>query len=169
MLVPFRVRPFATLLAFWLTASAGDCPGTHSPLSLRIRVVGDTVRLRRFPEGVSLDANVIVRNRESHPVYIVGCWPSAERDIDGTWTEVFRPACLQGRTLELAPADSAFIPVSLQGFTATNMLPRLDPRAEPGRYRLVFWASAASPDPSTGIASPSSAKRVTSEPFIVGN
>lgn len=157
-----------TLLAFLPIASADACAARHRPLSVRIRVVGDTISLRQFAEGVSLDAKALVENQESHSVYIVGCWPSAERDIGGAWTQVFAPVCVDGRTHEIAAAASAVIPITLYGFTATNMLPRLDPRAEPGKYRLIFSVTAATPDPSTGLTSPRSATRVTSVPFMVG-
>jgi hypothetical protein len=61
--------------------------------------------------------------------------------------------------------DSVMIPVILYGFTTANMLPKLDPRAGPGVYRLLF--SVAPTDPSLGPTSPSSVQQAASSPFIL--
>lgn len=154
---------FALLVAMWAAA----CASSQSPLAIRIRVVEDTVLLQRNAEGASFDARAVVNNRGSIPLYLVGCGPSAERDINGAWTAVFNPVCLDGGTSWMAaPRDSTVVPVTLYGFTSENHLPRLDPLAEPGRYRLVFYV-ATRRDPSTGLTSPSSAQRIASSPFVL--
>ncbi len=168
MIVPAQTRLLAIVL-FISTVSDNSCAHRDQLLSLSIRVDADTIRLKRFPEGAALEARALVHNNESRPVYLVGCWPSAERDINGAWTQVFSPVCIDAVTRTLAPGDSTLIPIALYGFTATNMLPRLDPRAEPGRYRLVFWVTTAAPDPSTNLTSPGSTRRIESAPFIVTN
>jgi hypothetical protein len=167
MLLPFHLRSLAIGVMILSTTSGDSCAGRQTPASLGIRLDADTVRLRRFPEGVALEARALVKNEESRAAYIVGCWPGAEREINGTWIEVFSPTCINGATVALSPGDSKLIPIALYGFTAPNMLPRLDPRAVPGRYRLVFWVTTEAPGPATGLTSPASSRRIESEPFIV--
>lgn len=162
----FPVLP--TLVALLVGAWADGCASSQVPLSVSIRVVEDTVLLRRNADGAFFNAQALVKNWGSLPVYLFGCGPSAERDIDGAWTTVFSPACIQGTTWKVTPGDSTVFPVYLYGFTTLHMLPRLDPRAEPGRYRLVFRVTTT--DPSTGVTPPpSSVQRTASLPFILSN
>jgi hypothetical protein len=162
----FRVLP--TLLAYLVGAWAEGCASSQTPLSVSIRVVEDTVLLRRHADGAFFGAQALVKNSGSLPVYVFGCGPSAERDIDGTWTTVFSPVCIHGTTWKVPPGDSTVVPVHFSDFTTLNMLPRLDPRAQPGRYRLVFGVTTA--DPSTGVTPPSSSVwRTASLPFILSH
>jgi hypothetical protein len=160
-LIPF-------LLALTVSGWLDGCASSPRHLAISIRVTADTVLLRRYSEGASFNTRVIVQNKESRPLYVVGCGPTAERDVAGTWTQVFTSVCMQELSYRVAPKDSTLFPVTVYGSSAVNTAPRVDPRAEPGRYRLVFGVTAATPDPSTGFFPPSSSiQRTASEPFIL--
>src|SRR5665647_572960 len=130
-----RISFFRTLLL--VIGGVAACARYTAPALVAIRVVGDTAVLKSNPQGASFQAQAVVHNLGVRTIYVVGCGPSAEREINGEWTSVFSVACIGGPTLVAAPGDSAVIPVTLYGYTGGS-LPRLDPRATPGRYRLVF-------------------------------
>jgi hypothetical protein len=160
-----EVRPVDTLFPLLVAVVVGSCATHTPPLAVAIHSLKDTVVFQRDPGATSFNVTAVVQNRDSRPVYVVGCGPSAQRDIGGTWTTVFIPACIQGSSWMVPSGDSVMIPVILYGFTTANMLPRLDSRAGPGRYRLLF--SVAPTAPSLGPTSPSSVQQVASSPFIL--
>lgn len=160
-----RATAFGTSLALFVAAGAGGCATHRAPLLVAIRVFEDTVAFRQNSEETSLHVTAIVRNRDSRPVYVVGCFPSAERDIDGTWTTVFIPTCMGQSSWLVGSGDSTMIPITLYGFKTPNMMPKLDPRASPGRYRLIFPVGPT--DPFMGPIPPSLIQLTASSPFIV--
>jgi hypothetical protein len=165
MNVPSRLFVYPILLGL-LAGGGASCASSFARLPVKIRLLEDTVHLRRYPEGMSFEARAIVANRGSRTLYVVGCGPSAERDINGTWTPVFTPTCIH-EMLQLAEAnDSIIIPVKLFGFTASKKLPRLDRHAEPGRYRIIFYVTATPPSPSRPA---SSVRPIASMPFVLQN
>lgn len=143
----------------------GGC-ATHTPsLAVAIRPLQDTVALQRNREATSFSVTAVVRNRDARVVYVSGCGPAAQREIDGTWTIVFSPVCVGPSSWTVTPGDSVIIPVTLYGFTTPKTLPRLDPRAGPGRYRLLF--SIGLDDPFLSPTSPPYAEQVVSSTFIL--
>lgn len=158
---------YLLLLSVLLTSSTA-CATSQLRPAVNIRVASDIVHLRKFDQGASLDINAFIENQESRPIYLVGCWPGAEREIGGTWAEVFSPVCLQSRTQEIAPGGSSTIPVHLYGYTAGQLLPRLDPRAQPGLYRLIFSLTTDPPNGGNRVTSPKTV-RLTSSTFVVVN
>lgn len=141
------------------------CASSSRPLSVAIQPLKDSVPLVRNPEAASFQISVVVRNNESRPIYLVGCGPSAEREIGGSWTTVFNPSCLTPNTKTVSANDSVEIPVLLYGYT--NGGPTLDPRALPGRYRLIFYVQVQ--DPSSGALSPFGGEKIPSTPFVLTN
>jgi hypothetical protein len=125
------------LLAAFFVSGCG--PNSDSlPLHLAVRTVEDTVMLQRVSDATFFNVTAIARNDDSRPLRVELCTVEAQRDIDGTWTTVFTPACLSSGGAPLASGDSVVVPVNVFGSTVPNIYPLLDPRMVPGRYRLLF-------------------------------
>src|SRR5438105_232068 len=162
-----HVRDRARVLLFLLMltgAACSSCSGSRSvPLRVTARTVEDTVVLKQTPTATYFDVTGIVRNDDSREIKVASCTTEAERDIDGTWTVVFTPACpVDGFLNPLLPGDSLVVPVHAAGYT--NAFPQLDPRMTAGRYRLVFGVFASD---SQNSAFASVAQRQVSTPFTV--
>jgi hypothetical protein len=157
-----RDRPRVLLFLLMLTGAA--CSSSRSaPLRVTARTVEDTVVLKQTPTATYFDVTGIVRNDDSREIKVAAsCTPEAERDIDGTWTVVFTPACpVDGVLNPLLPGDSLVMRAHVAGYT--NAFPQLDPRMTAGRYRLVFGVFAIdSQNPTASIA-----QRQVSTPFTV--
>jgi hypothetical protein len=99
----------------------------------------------RTPDITKFTVRVIIRNNRTTPLYYAGCWPDAQEEIDGKWETVWSPIC--GGTLRgsIAARDSVVFPFTAAGFPHTNMYPRLDPRAGPGKYRLRLGYAYSEP------------------------
>src|ERR1700680_3107690 len=139
----FTTRCRVLLLLLILTGAAcSSGSGTISaPLRVTARTVEDTVVLKQTPTATYFDVTGIVRNDDSREIKVAAsCTPEAERDIDGTWTVVFTPACPDNVLNPLLPGDSLVIPAHVAGYT--NAFPQLDPRMTAGRYSLVFGVFA---------------------------
>jgi hypothetical protein len=118
--------------------------------------------------GLSFSVPVVISNNDSRALYVGGCGPSAERDIGGQWTTVFSPACIGDQVWKVDAGDSIVIPVTLYGYTADAMLPRVDvDKAQAGVYRLIFYVDTQ--DPTGTSTSPSQTQKVASEPFNLIN
>jgi hypothetical protein len=147
-----------------LAAVSGD--GCRSgPLHLTVRTVEDTVVLQRHADATSFTVTAIARNEDSRPLLVAMCGMEAQRDIDGTWTTLFTPACASQGLNEVGAGDSVVVPVPVYGYSrALNRYPVLDPRMGPGRYRVVFGVFLGDPQSPrrliVGQAQPST-------PFIV--
>jgi hypothetical protein len=141
------------------------CASSNQSLSVAIRASRDSVPLVTNTQGVSFSVPAIVRNNEARAVFVTGCGPAAEREIDGKWVVVFSPVCMQGLAVQVSAGDSAVIPVTLYGYSAAGLLPRLDPRAQPGNYRLIFDVSTM----DNGSTSPAGSQRIASAPFFITN
>jgi len=121
--------------------------------------------LRRNPMATSFTVTAIARNDDSRPLLVALCGTAAQRDIDGTWTTLFTPACTSQGLTEVAPGDSVVVPVPVIGFSpALNRYPILDPRMGPGRYRVVFGVFLGDPQNPRGL---SVGQAQPSVPFIV--
>ncbi len=142
---------------------AGGC--RSAPLRLTVRTLEDTVMLQRNPMVASFTVTAIARNEDSRPLLVAMCGTQAQRDIDGTWTTLFTPACASQGLNEVAPGDSVVVPVPVYGYSrALNRYPVLDPRMGPGRYRVVFGVFLGDPQsPRRLIVGQAQA----STPFIV--
>lgn len=115
---------------------------------IALRVVEDTVPLRRTSEGIAFNVTAVLANRSPKPVYQGGrCAPGAEREIGGAWESVWSPVCVGPTpTRRLEPGDSLVIPVVVYGFSTPGREPRIDTRFRGGRYRIVLGLSFA-PEP----------------------
>lgn len=122
-------------------AIAGCASGNRRP-PLSIRVVGDTLPLLRSSAGASLEASAVIHNNGKRAVYYTGtCGPGLQRQMDSGWRYVWdNQVCLlvRGRPVRVAPGDSVVASAQFFGSTLPNHLPRVDPRVQPGLYRLVF-------------------------------
>jgi hypothetical protein len=154
-----------TMAVSFAAFAIGGCATHRVPLAVEVRALQDTVAFQRNLEATFFSVTAVVQNRDARAVYVSGCGPAAQREIDGTWTTVFSPVCVGSSAWIVMPGDSVNIPVTLYGFTSANMLPKLDPRADSGRYRLVFFIGPT--DPAVGATSPPSTQQVTSSPFIL--
>ena len=125
-----------------LALAVSACASRGQRTSVAIRVVDDTVRLVRSPEGTSLSTSAVIRNDATRPLYYDrGCGPTLQREMKGSWQRVWdNRICLDvvSSPVRIAPGDSVVIPAQFLGFTIPNHLPGVDPRVEPGLYRLVF-------------------------------
>ena len=121
-----------------LVAVACGSSSNLTPLNLRITTLEDTVVMQRKPAGAYFNVTAIVRNDDRRSLAVETCLTPAQREINGVWTTVFTPNCLSGGSTPLAPGDSVVLPVRVFGYTIPNTFPPLDPRMEPGRYRLLF-------------------------------
>jgi hypothetical protein len=148
------------LLAAFL---AGGC--RSAPLRLAVRTVEDTVMLRRTPMATSFTVTAIARNDDSRTLLVAMCGTEAQRDIDGTWTTLYMPACPSQGLTPVAPGDSVVVPVPVTGYSpASNIYPVLDPRMGPGRYRVVFGVFLGDPQNPRGLAV---GQAQASTPFIL--
>jgi hypothetical protein len=108
---------------------------------LVIRATPDTVTLTRQENGAGFYVTAIMRNEGGQPFLMQGeCGRSAQRLIGETWTTVWTPICVSGgdQLTPVAARDSLVVGVSVFGFTKPEYAPTLDPRLQPGLYRLVF-------------------------------
>jgi len=126
--------------------------------------VEDTVILQRVPNGAFFNVTAIVRNEDTRLLEVGICVTPVQRDLGGRWTTVFIPTCLSSGMTSLAAGDSLVVPVKAFGYTITNILPPLDPRMGPGRYRLLFAVGLGDATVPTGS---SGGEMRPSAPFIV--
>jgi hypothetical protein len=141
-----------------ILAVAGPLACAQAPSSLGIRpnltvsLLQDTVVFVRTDKGAGFAATAVIRNDGDGPVFWPStCGESAQRFIDGIWTTVWTPVCLSGSGgfQRLAPRDSLVLRVNVSGFTDPQFAPKLDPRFQPGIYRLAFQGVATkAPNPS---------------------
>jgi hypothetical protein len=109
-----------------------------------VRVEPDSVLLEQSPDMTRFKVSVIIRNDRSTPLYFGGCGPVAEEEINGKWETVWSPVCISPQGGLVNPGDSVTFPFAADRF-AQDVYPRLDPRAGPGRYRLLFGATYQGP------------------------
>jgi hypothetical protein len=136
-----------------------------APLSIHTRE--DTVYLQRLADRVVLKTDVVITNRDKANVFMPICNPFAERRVERTWVVVFTTFCMVQSPRTIPANDSVVVPVVLSGFTDGNSLPRLDPRATSGEYRLIFnyWQSG---NEQSSLAS-DDIRRITSPVFVVAD
>ena len=143
------------------------CATNKLSRALSISTLEDTVAFQHDPDKTSFAVTAVVRNDDSRPLYVYRCGTFAQREIDGVWTTVFTPFCIANDPSEVVPGDSVVVPIQVFGFSSPNMLPRLDSRMVPGRFRLVFEFQDR--DPVMGPVAYSSVYTAASTPFIVRN
>lgn len=132
-------RRAGLLLLYSVASGSVGCAATTALNSFTIRIVEDTVRLTRSPQGASFHVTAVIRNDADRLLYWSLCAPYAQREISGSWQTVWVPVCLEAGTApSIAPGDSATVPVRASAFTSPTTFPRLDPRMSAGQYRLVF-------------------------------
>jgi hypothetical protein len=163
MVTQNKVGLVTSLLAGLFAGGCGS-PSPPPPPHVAIRAVEDTVVLQRNAEGARFSVTAIVRNDDSRSIQVALCGMEAQREIDGTWTTVFTPFCASSSVTSLASGDSVIVPVGIFGYTTANNLPKLDPRMEPGRYRLLFGVGLGD---SLGPTGSSVGHVQASTPFIV--
>ncbi len=152
-----------TVLAAFSQNACNPNSNSSAP-HLAIRTIEDTVGLQTTPVGTSFNVTAIVRNDDSRPLQVALCGTQAQRDIGGTWTTVFTPACISSGLTPLASGDSVIVPVSVFGYTAPDKAAALNPEMERGRYRLLFGVGVGDP---TTINAYSVAQVQPSTDFIV--
>jgi hypothetical protein len=111
------------------------------------------------PEVGTFKVNVAVLNEGPNTMYLGGCGPEAQRQINNQWSTVWSPICVGslGRTA-IAAGDSLKFPVVVYGFRQPNREPALDARVQAGKYRLRFGLAtggAQGTDPGELIFRPS--------------
>ena len=94
--------------------------------------------MRRTAEGASFKVTGIVKNNSTEPAYLAGsCAPDAQREIDHVWQTIWYPVCVgSSGARKIAPGDSVLIPIFVYGSSKPHEEPHLDPRMQPGRYRV---------------------------------
>ena len=106
-----------------------------------IRVEQDTVALMQTTRGAGFFVTATLRNDSDRLLIHPGsCGQVAQRRINDAWTTVWLPICLTttGGFGTVAPHDSVRLGVNVYGFTDSTLAPKLDPRLQPGVYRLLF-------------------------------
>lgn len=136
-----------------LTIFVFGCVNTRHFRGVTIGIVEDSVRLTRTPEAVAFQVTAVLRNDSRHHLLVADCGPQAERKLDDGWDTIFSPICVSDQGRSIPRGDSLTIPVSVFGYTKPNAYPQLDPRMNPGRYRLVFGLGLT-PDSTETAARP---------------
>jgi hypothetical protein len=153
------------------TLSAGifnsGCALARSKPAVMVLTREDTVSFQRDPRVTLFRVTGVVHNLDSRVLYLVGCGPSAQRQISGEWVTLYAPLCfLTEHTVRVAPGDSAVVPFTGPGYTDESTYPRLDPRMVSGLYRLVFNAVVG--EPTYDVTPPASQLyKLPSRPFQV--
>jgi hypothetical protein len=153
----------------YLTLSVGSCASVMNhaaePLALRIYSVQDTVPLvRRGTDLAFLTFNAVVKNNDRRVLFVNGCMPPAQREIDHVWYTVFWVQCAYGGYIRVNPSDSTILYIRESGYNAPGFAPTLSPRLGAGRYRLVLDIGYGD---ESGEMVPNSPGSLSSEPFIV--
>lgn len=139
-------RAVIFVLMTGLGTACASQPNWHA---VSIRVKEDTVALRRQPEGVSLRMTAIIRNGTPQPLYYDSgqCDPAVQREIEHVWVTVWTPVCpMTTMFSQIAPGDSAIVPIRAFGSSIPNSGQPLDPRMGPGWYRVTFSVGFANPN-----------------------
>lgn len=135
---PKRMSSCSLSLLGGLVVAGCGSSATLTPLNLTISTVEDTVVMQRNPNGAYFNVTAIVRNDDTRPLVVETCLTPVQRELNKIWTTVFTPNCLSSGLTPLAAGDSVVLPVKAFGYTMPNTFPALDPRMEPGRYRLLL-------------------------------
>ena len=140
------------------------CSGASrvSPLHATIVTVEDTVALQQGGDGPGFTVTAVVRNNDSRVIQVAVCGTEAQREIDGTWTTVFTPACASMGLTPIAAGDSLVLPVQISSFRFSSSTG--GGAIIPGRYRLVFGLYAADTSSPTAL---SVGQAEPSSPFVV--
>ena len=125
----------AVITAAWIVAA---CAGRQPWKQITFGVLEDTVIMRRTAEGASFRVSGVVKNNSSEPAYLGGsCAPDAQREIDHVWQTIWYPVCVDSSgTRKILPGDSVLLPILIYGSSKPHEEPHLDPRMQPGRYRV---------------------------------
>jgi hypothetical protein len=126
-----------SLLGGFVVAACASSSGL-TPLNLSISTVEDTVVMQRNPNGAYFNVTAIVRNDDTRSLVVQTCLTPVQCELNKIWTTVFTPNCLSSGLTPLAAGDSVVLPVKVFAYTLPNTFPALDPRMEPGRYRLLL-------------------------------
>jgi hypothetical protein len=146
-----------------------------APSAVTIRVVEDTVRLFRSPKGGSLGATVKVHNRSDRVLYVKrGCNPMLQRQVRAAWQTVWdNQNCLLVETspAPLRPGDSTLVFAKFWGSSGVSPelagWPPMDPRVEPGVYRLVLQLGSVLDRSGSAIVKLFPVDERASDPFTV--
>lgn len=106
----------------------------------------------------------VVRNDEAQLIDVDICVTPVQIDIDGVWTDVWRPICISSGLAPVAAGDSAVVLVNVFAYLRPNAVPQFDPRMVPGRYRLLFFMRRRDPGGPIGSGQ---GETKASPPFIV--
>jgi hypothetical protein len=123
----------------YLTLSVGSCASvmhrTREPLALRIYSVRDTVPLvRQGADLAFLTFTAVVKNNVRRVLFVGGCMPPAQREIDHVWYTVFWSQCAgTGNYTRVNPGDSTILYIRERGYNAPGF--RVEPKSSP-------WAGA---------------------------
>ena len=129
------------LSAFYLAGLLGCtyAPPAPSPAFLNVAVgtLEDTVVIQRTADSTYFYVTAVALNFDRQPVEVHACFAPLQIEIDYSWRTVFTRNCRAGsdRT-RLAAGDSVVVSFEVVGYA--NAFPLWDPKAEPGRYRLLF-------------------------------
>ena len=153
----------------WGAAALACAPMFQSPRDETvpvIRVTPDTVTMVRRTDGAGFYVTASVRSGNGKPFLAhVACGQSAQRLIDGKWTTVWTPVCVStaGPVASVAGRDSLVVGVNVFGFTNPAFAPKLDPRLQPGLYRVAFLIGVDAGQSGTR----SEVREAASAPFVV--
>ena len=162
MLIKLR-RPVKILASSFMLGGCWSASGYEpKPPRVTAATMQDIVILKTTPAATYFDITAIVRNGDSRQISVASCGPYAQRNINGTWTTVFTPACTSDVLTPVQPGDSLVLAIHIAGYT--NALPELDRRMTVGQYRLVFGVFAG--DAEYPLSGSTSVEQAT-KPFIV--
>lgn len=153
----------------WGAVALSCAPMFQSPRDAGVpvvRVTPDTVTIVRRTDGTGFYVTAIVRSENGKPfLAYLACGQSAQRLIDGSWTTVWTPVCVTtgDAVASVAGRDSLVVGVNVFGFTDPAFAPRLDPRLQPGLYRVAFLIGVDAGQSRTR----SEVREAASAPFVV--
>ena len=110
-----------------------------------VRIEPDSVPLERTAGVTRITVNVIIRNDRATPLYLFGCGPELQQEMNGRWQTVWSPVCISAGSSAMAPGDSSKFTFKAARFAQLAFEPQLDPRATAGKYRLLLGGIYSGP------------------------
>lgn len=122
--------------------SVGACSNPTFPThAVELELQTDTVWINRSPNEVRIAVPIVVRNRDSRPLYVTPCGHVLQRAIDDQWEGVWSDGCPFGRlfSLELSPGESTLLTLGTRLSVTSEAWPAT---ATPGMYRAILALTA---------------------------
>ena len=118
--------------------SVGACSNPAFPThAVELELQTDTVWINRSPNEVRIAVPIVVRNRDSRPLYVTPCGHVLQVATDDQWIGVWSDGCPSGRllSLELSPGESTLLTLGTRISVTSDAWPAT---ASAGTYRAIL-------------------------------